>query len=247
MTKLYIGTSGWSYPHWKNCFYAGVPKKNWLRYYAEKFTSVEVNATFYRLQNSNTFKRWYSETPDSFTFAVKANRFLTHNKKLKAPIQSIQIEKEHASYLKNKLAVVLWQLPNSLKKDLPRLKSFLNALALWNEVRHTLEFRHPSWFDDETSDCLADYRVAVCISDSSDWPLWEHVTTDLVYIRLHGKTVAYSSPYSSTELAHWAERISCWLSEKRKVHIYFDNDTNCHATRNAMELKSMLHDQDFIL
>ena len=240
MSQLYIGTSGWSYKHWKNSFYAGIAKKNWLRHYAEHFSSVEVNATFYRLQTPDTFKRWYEDTPDSFTFSVKGNHYLTHSKKLLDPINSVRIEKEHASSLEKKLVVILWQLPKTIKKDLHRLKSFLHALQQWDDVRHTLEFRHSSWFDDETADCLSDSGIAVCISDSADWPLWKRVTTDLVYIRLHGHSLTYASSYSSYELAQWAEQIDHWLSENRKVHVYFDNDADCAAPCNALELKSLL-------
>jgi uncharacterized protein YecE (DUF72 family) len=240
MSQINIGTSGWSYTHWKNSFYNGIAKKNWLRYYAEHFSSVEVNATFYRLQTSDTFKRWYKNTPESFTFAVKGNHYLTHNKKLLDPINSVLMEKEHASSLGKKLAVILWQLPKTAKKDLPRLKLFLQALQQWTEVHHTLEFRHNSWFDDETAAYLTSCGITVCISDSADWPMWKQVTTDIVYIRLHGHSLTYASSYNHQELALWAEQIDNWLSVNKQVFVYFDNDAECAAPNNALELKSLL-------
>ncbi len=244
MKQIYIGTSGWSYKHWKQCFYTGVANKDWLRHYAEHFSSVEINATFYRLQTPDTFLRWYQNTPDSFRFTVKAHHYLTHNKKLLEPVDSVLIEKQHAGYLAEKLAAILWQLPKFLKKDLPRVKAFLQALRQWDNVHHVLEFRHSSWFDDETASCLTDAGIAVCISDSADWPMWRRVTADQVYLRLHGHSRTYESSYRSDELLQWAEQINDWLSDNRQVFVYFDNDANCAALNNALELKSLLRVYD---
>jgi len=243
VSQLYIGTSGWSYQHWKDRFYKGIPRKNWLKFYATHFSAVEINGTFYRLQSPETFSRWFGETPETFRFVLKAHHYLTHNKKLLDPEASVLIEKNHALALQEKLAAVLWQLPATLRKDLTRLNLFLQALQQWPEVRHTVEFRHRSWFDDETADCLAEADIANCLSDASNWPLWERVTTDLVYIRLHGHTQTYSSFYNSPELAQWAERIAYWLEQRRQVHVYFDNDAECAAPFNALELKNLFQDQ----
>ena len=240
MQSHYIGTSGWSYQHWQDCFYTGVARKDWLKFYAERFSALEVNGTFYRLQSPATFKKWFDETPPTFRFAIKANRYLTHNKKLLDPEASILIEKSHAEALGEKLAVVLWQLPSLLKKNLPRLQGFIDALQQWPEVRHSIEFRNESWFDDETADRLAQANIAVCLSDAETWPMWDRVTTDLVYIRLHGHARTYASSYSAAELAHWAERITQWLKEGREVHVYFDNDAECAAPFNALTLRAML-------
>ena len=173
----------------------------------------------------------------TFRFSIKAHRYLTHHKKLLDPEASVLIEKNHALALKEKLSTVLWQLPATLHKDLPRLNLFLLALQQWPEVRHVVEFRHRSWFDDETADCLAQAAIAHCLSDAHDWPLWERVTTDLVYIRLHGHTQTYASSYTSLELAQWAERITQWLQQYEQVHVYFDNTAACAAPFNALELK----------
>jgi len=243
VSQLYIGTSGWSYQHWKDCFYIGIARKNWLKFYAAQFSTLEINGTFYRLQSPDTFSRWFDETPETFRFSIKAHRYLTHNKKLLDPEASVLLEKKHAMTLQKKLAAVLWQLPATLRKDLTRLNLFLKALQQWPEVRHVVEFRHPSWFDDETADCLAEAAIANCLSDASDWPLWERVTTDLIYIRLHGHTRTYASSYHSSELAQWAEHIAQWLKQRNKVHVYFDNDAECAATFNALELKTLLQDK----
>ncbi|MCK9636510.1 MAG: DUF72 domain-containing protein [Methylobacter tundripaludum] len=237
---IFIGTSGWSYQHWHDCFYTGVARKDWLKFYAERFSAVEVNGTFYRLQSPATFKKWFDETPATFKFALKANRYLTHNKKLLDPEPSVLIEKNHAVALGEKLAVVLWQLPGLLKKDLLRLRGFIDALQQWPEVRHSIEFRHVSWFDDEVAAKLAQAEIAVCMSDAETWPMWDCVTSNLVYIRLHGHARTYASSYSNPELAYWAERITEWLNEGREVHVYFDNDAECAAPFNALALRAML-------
>ena len=243
MSQLYIGTSGWSYQHWKDNFYNGITRKDWLKFYATRFSAVEINGTFYRLQSPETFIRWFDETPETFRFSIKAHRYLTHNKKLLDPDASVLIEKNHAIALQGKLAAVLWQLPATLRKDLTRLKVFLQALQQWPEVRHIVEFRHRSWFDDETADCLTEAAIANCLSDANDWPLWERVTTDFVYIRLHGHTRTYASSYNSPELAQWAEFIAHWLKQRKQVHVYFDNDAECAAPFNALELKTLLQDE----
>ncbi|WP_305909482.1 DUF72 domain-containing protein [Methylomarinum sp. Ch1-1] len=241
MSRLYIGTSGWSYRHWKDCFYSGIARKNWLSYYAEQFSSVEVNGTFYRLQNAQTLRKWFEQTPVDFKFAIKANRYLTHNKKLLEPQQSVLIEKDHASALQQKLAVVLWQLPMSLSKDAARLKMFCQALRQWPEVRHAIELRHPSWFDDETGAILTDADIASCISDAGDWPRWDRASSNLVYIRLHGKPQTYASRYSPQQMRHWAERIAQCMDQQKQVHVYFDNDAECAAPLNARELQRLLN------
>ena len=238
--SLYIGTSGWNYHGWKDRFYAGVPRKDWLRFCGEHFTGIEVNATFYRLQRPNTFARWANETPDAFRFAIKGNRFVTHNKKLADPLPSIRLERERALALGEKLAVVLWQLPPRFKKHMDRLRGFVAALAHWDSTRHAIEFRHPSWFDEEVAATLARHRIAACQSDAADWPLWEAVTTDLVYIRLHGHTRTYASAYSTALLTRWAARIRAWLGEGRAVHVYFDNDAEGAAPYDALRLMRLL-------
>jgi len=179
--RLYVGTSGWNYDSWREHFYGDTPKKNWLRFCAERFTAIEVNATFYRLQTRETSARWRKETPRNFRFAIKANRYLTHNKKLKDPLPAIRLERDRATGLGNKLAVVVWQLPHNFKKNLDRLETFARALNAWRTVRHTIEFRHTSWFDDEVQNYLEAYRIAICQSDAADWPTWDAVSTDLVY------------------------------------------------------------------
>jgi uncharacterized protein YecE (DUF72 family) len=234
--RAYVGTSGWNYDAWRDGFYRSLPKKDWLRFCAQRFTGIEVNATFYRLQSEETFRRWRRETPAEFRFAIKAHRYLTHNKKLKDPLPAIALERDRASGLGTKLGAVVWQLPPNLHKNLERLTSFARALGKWTRPRHAIEFRHESWFDDDVAACLRRHHLAVCQSDAADWPLWDAVTTDFVYVRLHGHTLTYASNYSKPQIDAWAARVKRWLREGRDVHLYFDNDALGHAPRNALRL-----------
>ena len=238
--RAFIGTSGWRYEAWREAFYGGRPTREWLRFCAETFTGIEVDATFYRLQSLETFRRWACATPAGFRFAIKANRYLTHYRKLRAPSAPIRLERSHAAGLGAKLAVVLWQLPRNFRCNLARLRAFARALRAWSRVRHAIEFRHPSWFTDEVADCLRAHRIAVCQSDAADWPLWDAVVTDLVYVRLHGHAATYASAYAESELRAWARRIRRWLREGRDVHVYFDNDARGHAPRDALRLMALL-------
>jgi len=238
--QVYIGTSGWNYDAWREPFYRGAVKKYWLRICAEHFTSVEVNATFYRLQRRETLERWRAETPGDFRFAIKANRYLTHNKKLIDPLPAIGTEHRLAEGLGEKLAAVVWQLPATLHRNVERLERFADALHSWDQPRHTIEFRHASWFDDQVANLLSRHRIAVCQSDAAGWPIWERVTADMVYIRLHGHTQTYASNYSDSELQSWAKKISRWREEGRDVHVYFDNDALCYAPYNALRLLELI-------
>ena len=203
--RAYVGTSGWNYDVWREAFYGGRPRKDWLRFCAQRFTAIEANATFYRLQTKATFERWRRETPPEFRFAIKANRYLTHNKKLKDPLPAIRLERDRAARLGPKLAAVIWQLPRNFHRNPGRLETFVRALGGWRRVRHAIEFRHESWFDEEIAACLRAHRIAVCQSDAADWPLWDAVTTDLVYVRLHGHTETYASGYSDERAARVGE------------------------------------------
>jgi uncharacterized protein YecE (DUF72 family) len=237
--RTFIGTSGWNYAEWQENFYGGIPHREWLAFYARHFNAVEVNATFYHHQRISTFEHWREQTPAGFVFAIKGHRYLTHIKRL-AETSSLALSRDAAAGLGDKLAVVLWQTPRSLHKDLARLEGFAQALAAWPQARHVLEFRHASWFDAEVADCLQRHRLGNCLSDAADWPLWDAVTTDLAYVRLHGHTDTYASAYDQGELKHWAGRVRAWQAEGRGVHVYFDNTVSGAALENALQLKEML-------
>ncbi len=239
---IYIGTSGWNYKDWKNNFYSGVKQKEWLEHYSQYFNTVEVNATFYRMLKQETLQSWHDRTPEDFNFAIKGSRYITHIKRLNDPQEAIKKQKDNVCPLTDKLGAVIWQLPASLQKDTAKLQNFAQALRSWPEVRHSLEFRHTSWFDNEISAILSDWNLASCISDAGDWPRWDAVTTDLVYIRLHGSPKTYISTYSEDSLRSWAACIHDKLREKRKVYIYFDNTDQGEAPKNAQQLQIYLNE-----
>lgn len=237
LAPLHVGTSGWTYEGWRDDFYAGVPRTRWLAHYASVFDAVEVNASFYHALKPATFERWREATPQAFRFCVKAHRWITHVERLVVDRAAIARERDRAAPLGDKLAVVLWQVPQSLQRDLPRLQRFARHLAEWPQPRHAIEFRHASWFDDDVASCLAAHAIAAVQSDAADWPLWPVVTTDFVYVRLHGHAVTYWSGYSARQLAAWAAKITAWRRQGRTVWVFFDNTDAGRAPRDALRLR----------
>lgn len=237
---LFVGTSGWSYPEWADDFYAGVRRRDWLRHYTSRFNALEIDASFYHSLKRSTYEGWRAQTPEGFRFTVKANRFLTHVKRLDFEDESLALQREAAGGLGDKLAIVLWQLPAGLHCDSARLAGFAAKLAAWPETRHAVEFRHVSWFTEEVAALLGRHGIAACQSDAPDWPLWQAVTTDLVLVRLHGHTETYRSAYGEGALHAWAKQIRRWYEEGRAVHVFFDNTAAGHAPRDALRLAEML-------
>jgi uncharacterized protein YecE (DUF72 family) len=240
MPRAWIGTSGWVYANWREHLYADAPVKRWLEIASRAFGALEINGSFYTQIKPETYERWYRETPDDFKFTLKGHRFVTHYKRLRDARDSIVRLREQASGLGDKLAAVVWQLPSRFTVDVARLEDFLGALEAWPGARHALELRHKSWFVPEVADRMRAARVAVCISDAPDFPMWREVTTDLVYVRLHGHTRKYASQYSTQSLARWVADTRRWLDEGREVHVYFDNDGEGHAVHDALMMRAML-------
>lgn len=236
----WIGTSGWAYKGWRRHLYADAPMRRWLEIASRTFGALEINGSFYTQIKPATYARWRDETPDGFRFALKGHRFVTHYKRLRDCAASIELLRGQASALGDKLDAVVWQLPAQFHANAERLAGFLQDLKAW-PIRHSIEFRHASWFTDETAALLRSHNVAVCMSDAPDFPLWDAVTADFVYVRLHGHTRKYASSYSAASLARWAASTNAWLAEGRDVHVYFDNDAEGHAVRNARDLATLIH------
>lgn len=239
MARLVVGTSGWLYAGWREHLYGRTPVKRWLEVASRTFDALEINGSFYTQIKPETYQRWRRETPDGFQFAMKGHRFVTHYKRLRDCASSIVRLRDQARELGDKLSAVVWQLPSGFGIDLARLDDFLRALEAWPDVRHALELRHRSWFVPAVADRLRAARVAVCMGDAPDFPMWKEVTTDLVYVRLHGHTRKYASSYSVPSLRRWARDAERWIAEGRDVQIYFDNDAEGHAVRNALTLKAI--------
>jgi uncharacterized protein YecE (DUF72 family) len=233
--RIFVGPSGWTQTAPRD-----VPIRARLSWAARRFNAVEVNGSYYTQISNERYRAWKAETPGDFRFAVKGHRYVTHYRRLSDCGDSVRRLEAQASGLGEKLAVVLWQLPASFKCDLARLDAFLGVLRAWSETRHALELRHATWFTDEVRARLRAARVASCLSDAPDFPMWDAVTTDLVYVRLHGHTRKYASSYSAASLSRWADRARRWAEEGREVHVYLDNDAEGAAIANASSLTALL-------
>jgi uncharacterized protein YecE (DUF72 family) len=182
--NLYVGTSGYSYKEWKGSFYPDdLPAKGMLHYYGERFRTVEINNTFYRMPSVLVLEAWAGDVPADFKFVIKASRQITHMKRLKDAAVSVSYLLEAAGALKDRLGPLLFQLPPNLKKDAPRLSEFLALLP--TQRRTAFEFRHPSWFDEEVFGLLRDHQAALCIAEAdNDLEVPFVSTADWGYLRL---------------------------------------------------------------
>jgi uncharacterized protein YecE (DUF72 family) len=237
--RVHVGCSGWMYDHWKDGFYAGVPRKRWLERYAEEFETVELNTTFYRLTKPETVAEWVRRTPEGFVFAAKASRYLIHIKRLTDLDQGLRRFYDSIDPLSTspKLGPIVWQLPANFHRDDERLRAALEALP---PGRHCWEFRHESWFREPVYELLREHDMALVIGDHPERPFQEHVmTTDWTLIRFHYGTRGRNGNYSRTELEEWAGRISGWAAGT-EVFAYFNNDWEEYAIENARVLRRLL-------
>lgn len=236
--KIRIGTSGWSYRHWKGPFYPeDIPNAKMLPFYFQQLDTVEINSSFYHLPLRKTFENWRASSPDVFIFAVKASRFITHVKKLSDCAQPVEMFLDRASGLGEKTGPVLFQLPPGIKMDPERLRIFLRLLPAGG--RYAFEFRNPSWFHPEIYSLLSEEGAAFCIYELSGLTSPLEITADFVYLRLHGPAGKYRGRYSMEQLRTWNERFEQWAEQSLDVFCYFDNDENGFAALNAVELRQL--------
>ena len=236
---LRIGTSGWSYEHWKGPFYPpDLAAGSMLACYARSFATTEINSSFYRLPTAATLESWRSTTPAGFVFAAKASRYITHMKKLKDPNKTLSPYFTRIRLLADKLGPILFQLPPRWSFNESRLAAFLEALS--GEFRYAFEFRDHSWLTERTFDLLAKHDAALCVYELEGFASPRVVTTDFVYVRLHGPAGAYRGSYDERSLERWAEALAAWSAQGRAVYCYFDNDEAAHAAHNALRLRAML-------
>jgi uncharacterized protein YecE (DUF72 family) len=240
MKPVRIGCSGWQYADWRERFYpARTPQRLWLTAYAERFDTVEVNSTFYRLARRPAVEGWVRDTPNGFIFAVKASRYLTHVRRLREISEGIRRFYEPLQPLIEaaRLGPVLWQLPENFHRDDARLEGWLQLLP---DGLHTIEFRHPSWFVPEVFKALRSGGVALTIGDHPARPFQTYDTTaSWRFIRFHYGSRGRGGNYSETELRTWARRIAQWR-RREAVWAYFNNDWQGFAPANARALRSML-------
>jgi uncharacterized protein YecE (DUF72 family) len=286
--RVRVGTSGWTYDSWQDTFFpAGLARRRRLEYLGSRMDTAEVNGTFYSLQRASSFRTWAEATPEDFRFAVKGSRYITHMKKLRDVEEPLgRFFASGLLALGAKLGPVLWQLPPNLRWDAERVEGFLRllprttgeaaALAAghadrvpdpWTvadedrPLRYALEVRHPSSRSPEVVALLRAHDVALVVSDGAgEFPRFDDVTADLVYVRLHGQAELYRGAYDAGALETWAARARAWAagrapvtdativpddaaperSRGREVFVYFDNDAEGHAPHDALALAARL-------
>jgi len=239
LSRLHIGCSGWSYKHWKEKFYpSDLPQQNWFQFYSKVFDTVELNNTFYRLPPAKTFEVWKRQAPKGFIYAVKANRFLTHLKKLKDSRIPLQRFLKRTRLLNDHLGPILYQLPPRWSLNFERLRSFLDLLP--RDLDHVIEFREPSWFRDEVFALLNSHQVSFCCHDLSSLSVPRVATGHLAYVRFHGGKLKYQGSYPVEALSSWEPWLKGQLAGNKQAYVYFNNDANAHAVENAKVLKQRL-------
>ena len=289
MANARVGISGWRYPPWRGVFYpSGLAQRRELEYVAARLSTVEINGSFYSLQRPSSFQSWYAQTPDDFVFAVKGARFITHMKKL-ADVQTplANFFGSGVLALEHKLGPVLWQLPPMLPFDAGRLEAFFEQLprstasaarlaeghdarlrdGAWTTtqadrpLRHAVEVRHASYREAAFVELLRQHDVALVVADTAGkWPYLEDLTSDFVYVRLHGDQELYVSGYDDRALDAWAAKVRAWVDGAtppdartvagpgepapggRDVYVYFDNDVKVRAPVDAIGLAQRLRD-----
>jgi uncharacterized protein YecE (DUF72 family) len=232
--NLYVGTSGFSYKEWKGPFYPeDLPDKQMLPYYAERFRSVEINNTFYRMPKASVLEAWAAEVPADFRFVIKAPQRITHFQRLKESADSVGYLLTAVGALNERLGPLLFQLPPNLKKDVPRLRDFLALLPAG--TRSAWEFRHQSWFDPEVFDALRDHQAALCIAEAEDeLQVPFESTAEWGYLRLR------MVEYSEAQLAEWAARVRA--SGWRDAYVFFKHEDAGTGPRLANQFLRLFSD-----
>lgn len=239
MAQVRIGCSGWAYADWKGRFYPETVKlKDRFGFYATRFDTCEINASFYRLPSEAAVRGWAEQAPDGFVFAWKVSRFISHNKKLKDCADSVDLVFGRMRPLGAHQGPALVQLPPQLRRNDERLKTFLGWLP--KDLRVTVEFRHDSWYDPAVFAILAEHDAALCISDHHDAPSPWEANASFVYVRGHGPGGRYFGRYGEEELGRWAAQIRLWRAEGKDVYAYFDNDIGAAAPADAEQLKGLV-------
>lgn len=237
--RPHIGTSGWQYDDWRGVFYPdGVPQRNWLAFYAERFGTVEVNNSFYRLPERATFERWRDQTPPGFVVTVKASRFITHLKRLRDPEGPVELLWERASGLGDRLGPILFQLPPRFPVEIERLRELLKVLP--KGMHPAFEFRDRSWYTDDVFLLLADAGAALVWPDGPGMRHTLPMTAGWLYVRFHQGTVD-GPGYRRDKLRRWASRISATGAEE--AYLYFNNDPTGAAIRDARTMIELLSER----
>lgn len=232
--KVWVGTSGYNYPEWKGTFYpVDLPGSKMLSYYAERFSTVEINTTFYRMPTAKTIDGWAAATPEGFTFVLKAPKRITHEARLKEVGEPLGYFCEVARALGPKLGPFLFQLPPYFKKELQRLKDLLSLLP--PDLMTAFEFRHASWFSDDVYDLLRSKNSALCVADNEKGTTPILMTADFGYFRLRDEG------YSEAELKKWCEIVKGAAGSWRHAFVYFKHEESGIGPALAQRFREILN------
>jgi uncharacterized protein YecE (DUF72 family) len=226
--KIHIGTSGWSYKHWKDDFYPKELKQtDWLPYYAKSFDVTEINTSFYRLPTEETVVGWIKKVPKKFLFCPKMSRYLTHMKKLNDPEEPLQRFFDIFKPMKKQLGPVLIQLPKMVKFNYDKTEYLFKLLKKsYREYEFVLEIRHDSWLQNDALNLMAQYEIGLAISQSSERFPYAEMATAL-----------YASPYSDKDLKYFARKFKKWVKEGHEIWAFFNNDVHGYAPKDALRLE----------
>jgi uncharacterized protein YecE (DUF72 family) len=239
---IHIGTSGWSYKHWKNIFYpSNLKATEWLTFYAETFNITELNTSFYHLPKPETTKGWAEKVPTGFMFCTKMSRYLTHMKKLNDPEESFENFFDVFAPLKTKLGPVLIQLPPSLRFNFEKAEHLYKLCKnQYRYYRFAMEVRHQSWAEKESLELMKQYNIAFVIAQSGiNFPYAETITAQHIYVRFHGPQQLYASSYSDEQLKRFAALFKQWKKDGYSIWAFFNNDIFGYAIENAKRLITM--------
>jgi len=243
LKNIHIGTSGWSYKHWKGLYYpTDLKPTEWLTYFSGTFSITEINASFYRLPLKKTVEGWLKKVPGNFLFCPKINRYITHIKRLKEPEEPLERFFNVFEPMKHRMGPVLVQLPPSLKFDYEVAEHFYSTLKkYYRAYRFAMEVRHDTWLAEDSLTLMAKYDVAFVISQSGKgFPYAETITAKDIYVRFHGPAELYSSSYSDEQLQNFANLFKQWHKEKHNVWAFFNNDVHGYAIQNGVTLAKLL-------
>lgn len=240
--NIYIGTSGWSYKHWKEHFYPPKLKATeWLAFYAKTFSVTEINTTFYHLPKEQTVLNWIEKVPEGFKFCPKISRYITHMKKLREPEEPLKRFFDIFQSVKHFLGPILVQLPPALKFNQSRADHFFSLLkSNYYEYEFVLEIRHDSWLQEESITLMKKYDIGFVVSQSEQFPYSEAITAKNIYIRFHGPRELYASGYSDEMLFWFAEKFRSHIKEGHTLWAFFNNDIQGHAFRDAQRLQELM-------
>jgi len=239
-STFFVGTSGWTYDHWKGLFYPeNLPKKRWFDYYASQFSAVEVNATFYRTFKDQTFHNWRERAPQGFGYVLKAPQLITHRKYLLDVDDNIHAFYQSCSLLQRKFEMILLQVAPNMPYDLKRLEKALSSFP--DPARVAVEYRRPEWLNQDTMQLLREVGATICNVDSPQQQLSDYLTSDKAYLRLHGRKHWYSYNYPIDELREIAQLAQRLVQRgANRVYIFFNNDFEAYAPANALTLLELL-------